>query len=147
MIQSLVAEMLEQWQENLHTIIPGIISRVEADGLVTVTPSLGMMMANGQRIQIPDLRGVRLLATGTAAFELEMEPAEGDPVIILVPEADARIWASRTWGEPQEAASTVRHSLSSLVAIQLRRSGSSAGRILAKRDGSVIINGHLEVSP
>ena len=142
-----VADMFHVLVESVHTVIPATVLSVNGNR-VKARPSLGIMLENGQKAMIPDLDEVPLLMLGSNNFSIELELSAGDPLILMVLEADARKWMAQEWKEPVEAASPARFGLGSCVAIPLcLADGKPKGKIAVAKDGTVVINGHLKVMP
>jgi hypothetical protein len=109
------------------------------------------------------VEGVPVLWPGTSSAVVKFELAEGDPLLCVASSRDMRTWADG--GEdkgPYDPMSFSGNDLNDLIAIPLSRgSGDRAvsvtigrdsykvegkGTIEMKNDGTVLVNGHLEVS-
>lgn len=165
---SLINKVIDSYMEGFETAFPAVVKKVNADGTVDVTPSIRNVLKNMQvepdgddKKPLPVL-GVPVLWPGTAAAVVKFELAAGDPVLCVASSRDLRDWVDG--GEdkgPYTPKSFSGNDLNDLMAIPMSRGGSRAvsvtlgrdsltvagnGTIEMKNDGTVLINGHLEVS-
>ena len=168
-IVRLVRTLIDSYMEGFETAFPAVVKKVNGDGTVDVTPSIRNVLKNMQ-IE-PDgkdgkplpVEGVPVMWPGTSAAVVKFELAEGDPLLCVASSRDLRAWVEG--GEdkgPYDPKSFSGNDLNDLIAIPLSRgSGDRAvsvtigrdsykvegkGTIEMNNDGTVLVNGHLEVA-
>lgn len=165
----LVRSVIDSYMEGFETAFPATVKKVNGDGTVDVTPSIRNVLKNMQiepdgkdKKPLPVL-GVPVLWPGTSAAVVKFELEEGDPVLCVSSSRDLRAWVEG--GEdkgPYDPKSFSGNDLNDLIAIPLSRGiGDRAvsvtigrdsykvegkGTIEMKNDGTVVVNGHLEVA-
>lgn len=165
----LIRAVIDSYMEGFETAFPAVVLKVNGDGTVDVTPSIRNALKNMQIEPDGDddkplpIEGLPVLWPGTSAAIVKFELKEGDPVLCVASSRDLRAWVEG--GEdkgPYDPLSFSGNDLNDLVAIPMSRGGSRAvsvtlgrdslkvvgkGSIEMKNDGTVLINGHLEVKP
>ena len=164
----LVRSVIDSYMEGFETAFPAVVKKVNGDGTVDVTPSIRNTLKNMQiepdgedKKPLPVL-GVPVLYPGTSKAIVTFELSEGDPVLCVSSSRDLRAWVEG--GEdkgPYDPKSFSGNDLNDLVAIPFSRGGDKAvtvnvgrdslsiegkGKIEMAGDGTVTINGHLEVT-
>ena len=164
----LVRSVIDSYMEGFETAFPAVVKKVNEDGTVDVTPSIRNTLKNMQiepdgedKKPLPVL-GVPVLYHGTSKAIVKFELSEGDPVLCVSSSRDLRAWVEG--GEengPYDPKSFSGNDLNDLVAIPFSRGGDKAvtvnvgrdslsiegkGKIEMAGDGTVTINGHLEVT-
>lgn len=136
-----VTEMFRQLMEGVHTVLPATITAVQSDRRVTVLPSIGHQLFNGQSMDIPELEDVPILFLGTTEAVIELPLSVGDSVLLLIIGPDARTWLTQQWLPNQIVpASPVRHSLMSCLALPVMRDQHPAKtRISISNDGTITL--------
>jgi len=167
-IVRLVRTLIDSYMEGFETAFPAVVKKVNDDGTVDVTPSIRNVLKNMQ-IE-PDgkdgkplpVEGVPLMWPGTSAAVVKFELEEGDPLLCVSSSRDLRAWVDG--GEengPYSPVSFSGNDLNDMVAIPMTvaKSGRAVtvnigrdsvkvegkGTIEMKNDGTVLVNGHLEV--
>lgn len=165
----LTRSVIDSYMEGFETAFPAVVKKVNDDGTVVVIPSVRNVLKNMQ-IE-PDgkdgkplpVEGVPVLWPGTSAAIVRFELKEGDPVLCVASSRDLRSWVEGGEdGGPYDPKSFSGNDLNDLVAIPMSRGGGKAvsvtlsrdsfkvegkGSIEMKKDGTVLVNGHLEVKP
>lgn len=165
----LTRSVIDSYMEGFETAFPAVVKAVNEDGTVDVTPSIRNVLKNMQ-IE-PDgsdgkplpVQGVPILWPGTSAAVVKFELEVGDPVLCVASSRDLRAWVEGgEGGGPYDPKSFSGNDLNDLVAIPMSRGGDKAvsvtlgrdsvsvvgaGTIEMKNDGTVLVNGHLEVKP
>lgn len=168
-IVRLVNTLIDSYMEGFETAFPAVVKNVNDDGTVDVTPSIRNVLKNmqiepdGEDKKPLPVEGVPVMWPGTSAAVVKFELAEGDPLLCVASSRDIRAWVEG--GEdkgPYDPKSFSGNDLNDLIAIPLSRgSGDRAvsvtigrdsykvegkGTIEMKNDGTVLVNGHLEVA-
>ena len=165
----LTRAVIDSYMEGFETAFPGVVKKVNDDGTVDVTPSIRNVLKNMQYEPDGDdgkplpIEGVPVLWPGTSAAVVKFDLQAGDPVLCVASSRDLRAWVEG--GEekgPYDPLSFSGNDLNDLVAIPMSRGGSRAvsvtlgrdslkvvgkGSIEMENDGTVLVNGHLEVKP
>ena len=140
-------EEIEQFLENFWTAAPGKVAKVDGDH-VDVTLCVNNKLNNGMAVEIPLLESVPLMRLGCDAFKINLSLKKGDPLMVIFMSADPFGWDAKKEGEISEAYSVSRNSLSHAVAIPMsKEAGNTKGSIDVSADGTVTVNGHLEIKP
>lgn len=163
----LVRSVIDSYMEGFETAFPAVVKKVNGDGTVDVTPSIRNTLKNMQiepdgedKKPLPVL-GVPVLYPGTSKAIVKFELSDGDPVLCVSSSRDLRAWVEGGEGNgPYDPKSFSGNDLNDLVAIPFSRGGDKAvtvnvgrdslsiegkGKIEMAGDGTVTINGHLEV--
>lgn len=165
----LINNVIDSYMEGFETAFPAVVKKVNGDGTVDVTPSVRNTLKNMQIEPDGDdgkplaIDGVPVLWPGTSSAIVKFELAEGDPLLCIASSRDLTEWAEGGENKgPYSPKSFSGNDLNDLVAIPLSRGGSRAvsvtlgrdsltvvgnGSIEMKNDGTVLVNGHLEVKP
>lgn len=165
----LINSVIDSYMEGFETAFPAVVRRVNDDGTIDVTPSVRNTLKNMQ-IE-PDgkdgkplpIEGVPVMWPGTSAAIVKFSLSAGDPVLCIASSRDLREWAEGGEdGGPYSPKSFSGNDMNDMVAIPLSRGGKKAvsvtigsdtlsvvgkGTVEMKSDGTVLINGHLEVKP
>lgn len=165
----MVRGVVDSYMEGFETAFPAVVKAVNSDGTVDVTPSIRNVLKNmqvepdGDDGKPLEVQGVPVMWPGTGAAMVKMELSAGDPVLCIASSRDLREWVDG--GEdkgPYTPKSFSGNDLNDLVAIPMSRGGTKAisvtlgrdsltiegkGTIQMKNDGTVLVNGHLEVAP
>ena len=164
----LVRSVIDSYMEGFETAFPAVVKKLNEDGTVDVTPSIRNTLKNMQiepdgedKKPLPVL-GVTVLYPGTSKAIVKFELSEGDPVLCVSSSRDLRAWVEGGEGNgPYDPKSFSGNDLNDLVAIPFSRGGDKAvtvnvgrdslsiegkGKIEMAGDGTVTINGHLEIS-
>ncbi|SHL04573.1 Gp138 family membrane-puncturing spike protein [Fibrobacter sp. UWH4] len=164
----LIRQVLDNYMEGFETAFPGVVKNVNDDGTVDVTPSIRNVLKNmqmepdGEDDEPLPVEGVPVLWPGTSAAVVKFEIKAGDPVLCVASSRDLRAWVEAGEdGGPTSPLSFSGNDINDLMAIPLTRGGSKAvsvtlgrdsvkvvgkGSIEMKNDGTVLVNGHLEVA-
>lgn len=167
-IVRLVNTLIDSYMEGFESAFPAVVKKVNGDGTVDVTPSVRNVLKNMQ--MEPDgsdgkplpIEGVPVLWPGTSAAVVKLELKEGDPLLCVSSSRDLRAWVDG--GEengPYSPVSFSGNDLNDMVAIPMTvaKSGRAVtvnigrdsvkvegkGTIEMRNDGTVLVNGHLEV--
>lgn len=165
----LVRSCIDSYMEGFETAFPAVVKAVNDNGTVDVTPSIRNVLKNMQIEPDGDdgkplsVQGVPVLWPGTSAAVVKFELKEDDPVLCIASSRDLRAWVEGgEGGGPYDPKSFSGNDLNDLVAIPMSRGGNKAvtvtlsrdsfkvegkGTIEMKEDGTVLVNGHLEVKP
>ena len=165
----LTRSVIDSYMEGFETAFPAVVKKVNSDGTVDVTPSIRNVLKNMQIEPDGDdgkplpIEGVPVLWPGTSDAVVKFALEEGDPVLCVASSRDLRSWIEG--GEdkgPYDPLSFSGNDLNDLLAIPMSRGGSRAvsvtlgrdyvsiagkGSIEMKNNGTVLVNGHLEVKP
>ena len=140
-------EDIEQFLENFWTAAPGKVSKVDGDH-VDVILCVNNKLCNGMAVEIPELESVPLMRLGCSSFKINLSIKKGDPLLVIFMSADPFGWDTKREGEISEAHSVNRNALNHAVAIPMsKEKGSPKGTLDVSEDGTVTINGHLEIKP
>ena len=142
-----INEDIEQFLENFWTAAPGKVSRVDGDH-VDVILCVNNKLSNGMAVEIPVLESVPLMRLGCSSFKINLSIKKGDPLLVIFMSSDPFGWDTKKEGEISEAHSVARNALNHAVAIPMsKETGSPKGSLDVADDGTVTINGHLEIKP
>ena len=142
-----INEDIEQFLENFWTAAPGKVSRVDGDH-VDVILCVNNKLSNGMAVEIPVLESVPLMRLGCSSFKINLSIKKGDPLLVIFMSADPFGWDTKKEGEISDAHSVARNALNHAVAIPMsKETGSPKGSLDVADDGTVTINGHLEIKP
>lgn len=140
-------EDIEQFLENFWTAAPGKVSKVDGDH-VDVILCVNNKLCNGMAVEIPVLESVPLMRLGCSSFKINLSIKKGDPLLVIFMSADPFGWDTKREGEISEAHSVARNALNHAIAIPMsKETGNSNGSLDVADDGTVTINGHLEIKP
>lgn len=143
---------------DLNTCTVGEITAFDGKNKVSVQLGIKMRLEDGSEQLYPVLEGVPLFYPGGGGFRITFPVQQGDPVLVLFGQRDLERW--KTQGSITSAASNRRFHLSDAIAIPGLDSffaapavgdsltiwnQNNAGRIEMASDGTVTINGNLEV--
>ena len=138
-------EEIEQFLENFWTAAPGKVAKVDGDH-VDVTLCVNNKLNNGMAVEIPLLESVPLMRLGCNAFKINLSLKKGDPLLVIFMSTDPFGWDTKKEGEISEAHSVTRNALNHAVAIPMsKETGNPNGSLDVADDGTVTINGHLEI--
>lgn len=165
----LTRAVIDSYMEGFETAFPGVVKKVNDDGTVDVTPSIRNVLKNMQYEPDGDdgkplpIEGVPVLWPGTSAAIVKFELSVGDPVLCVASSRDLRSWIEG--GEengPYDPLSFSGNDLNDILAVPMSIGGKKAvsitlgrdflkveskGTLEMKKDGTVLVNGHLEVKP
>lgn len=140
-------EDIEQFLENFWTAAPGKVSKVDGDH-VDVILCVNNKLSNGMAVEIPVLESVPLMRLGCSSFKINLSIKKGDPLLVIFISADPFGWDTKKEGEISEAHSVTRNALNHAIAIPMsKETGNPNGSLDVADDGTVKINGHLEIKP
>ena len=140
-------EDIEQFLENFWTAAPGKVSMVDGDH-VDVILCVNNKLCNGMAVEIPVLESVPLMRLGCSSFKINLSIKKGDPLLVIFMSADPFGWDTKREGEISEAHSVARNALNHAIAIPMsKETGNPNGSLDVADDGTVTINGHLEIKP
>lgn len=167
-IVKLVRQVLDNYMEGFETAFPATVKKVNGDGTVDVTPSIRNVLKNmqiepdGEDGKPLPIEGVPVLWPGTSAAVVKFELKAGDPLLCVASSRDLRAWVEGGESKgPYSPLSFSGNDLNDLMAIPMSRGGSKAvsvtlgrdsvkvvgkGSIEMKDNGTVLVNGHLEVA-
>lgn len=151
---SLFRQVIDAYMESFETALPGIISKVNDDGTVDVTPSIRNCLANMQLQNgggaLEAILEIPVLFPGTASTLVKFELKKGDPVLLVASSRDLGAWASGKWEEaPFNPLSFDGNDLNDLVAVPVRRlsHGSKPKSVIKiNADGSIGVEADGQVS-
>jgi len=134
--------------ESIHTALPGKIVSYssgtrQASIQVTIRPRTQMGLA----LEIPVLEKIPVVFPASSVFSLDFPLSPDDPVLFIVSESDLAAWIQNQ-GKMSTAKDPLKFSLSSGFCIPgLMYTQPSKGSLSVGNDGTVTINGHLEIKP
>jgi hypothetical protein len=153
--------------ENFESAIPGIVDSVNSDGTVNVIPTIRKISTNG----VVDLENnvipsVPVMDLGGGGIEVNVEISAGDQLILFAISRDSSAWKNSDGSKTRTPNSCGGNTLMDFVAVPLHFHGkggskvkisfskdgsaeitnSGGGSISMASNGTVEINGHLEVT-
>jgi hypothetical protein len=134
--------------ETIHTVLPGkIVAYSAGTRLASVQVTIRLRTQMGLALEIPVLEKIPVVFPASSAFSLDFPLNPDDPVLLLVSEADLASWIQNQ-GKMSTAKDSLKFSLSSGFCLPgLMFAGNPKGSIAVGADGTLTINGHLEVKP
>ena len=134
--------------ETIHTVLPGkIVAYSSGTRLASVQVTIRLRTQMGLALEIPVLEKIPVIFPASSAFSLDFPLNPDDPVLFFVSEADLAAWIQNQ-GKMSTAKDPMKFSLSSGFCLPgLMFTGTPKGSIVVKADGTLTINGHLEVKP
>ena len=145
--------------DDIKTTRPAKVVSYDSDkGTVSVTLVVGKKMIGDQKIDLPRIDNIPVLFSGNNNFSINFKPEKDDEALLVFSDIDISGWVHRKLeGNPE---SLRRFNINDCFAIITKTSIaapllasdetlsiiSGDSTIVAKTDGSVVINGHLEVT-
>ena len=152
--------------ENIETALPGVIEKVNGDGTVDCRPCIHKVAPNGViDVVNPAIPKIPVMRLGGSYAEFDFPVKKGDQVLLLGISRDSEEW-KLTGKDDVVPESSSGLTLNDLVAVPfvgpnaprgavkftIGDNGSVTienghGNVQMAQDGTVTINGHLEVKP
>lgn len=158
-----VQAMIENRFAAFETCVPGIIRKVNGN-TVDVEPSIRSCSNSGIVAKFDGFRflDVPLLRFGNNVVTVDVEPKEGDRVLLLFISRNIKKWKTDGWKDtPSNPGGISRNDGGNCVALQISWGGapnfvkvdkdgnlsiSTGGKIDINSKGKLTINGHLEIA-
>lgn len=126
--------------ENMETALPGVITKVNKDGSVSVRPVIRKIEPNGVFDLVnPEIPNVPLMKLGGANAEFSFPSKEGDQVLLVAFSRDASEWKRSEESDIVPAACSGL-TMNDLVAIPVVKSSKQcAAKIRVTEDGDIVM--------
>lgn len=127
--------------ENMETALPGVITRVNKDGTVSVRPVIRKIEPNGIFDLVnPEIPNVPLMKLGGANAEFSFPSKEGDQVLLVAFSRDSSEW-KRSDDDDIVPSACSGLTINDFVAIPIvKRSKDGAAKIRVTEDGDIVFS-------